>query len=107
MVVISSRTPSTMKVRILRSVYMGDGKEALEGDVWEVSRYDADTLISGDSAIRVIDPDEIVIQPTEREIIARSDSDPAPKLISKSELKPRPRMRIPPNLLIGHVLPSK
>jgi len=96
MVIISRKQPKTM--RILRDVSVGYGKHAIEGDVWEVSRFAADMLISSDSAERVIAPDEIVIEPSEPEVISEGKNDPAPKPISKGERKPRARIPMSENL---------
>jgi hypothetical protein len=105
--ILSSKAPKTMRVRILREVSLGMGIMTIEGDVWEVSRAIACDLISANSAERVFAEGEIIIRPTEREIISEGPDDPEPKLISRipeRERKPRQRAEFPPNLLAHHVL---
>ena len=98
---ISTSSPKTVKVRILREVTIKPGVVAIVGDVWELARVDAIDLIAADSAARVITPGEFEIQREGLEVIAPSENDPQPKLLSRIPLrdrKPRPPTLLPLNL---------
>ena len=107
---ITSQSPKSVKVRILRQVVVKPGAVALEGDVWELSRADAFDLIAVDSAERLTEPGEVEIRREGLEVLAKGPNDPEAKLIRRipeSERKPHPRVEFQPNILIGHLLPSR
>jgi hypothetical protein len=100
---ITSSSPKTVKVRILREVWLGAGVAALLGDIWELSRADAVDLLAVDSAERVTAPGEIEIRSAGLEVIAKGDEDPEPRLIFRipeSQRPPRAPVRVPLN---GHL----
>lgn len=75
-----------------------------------MSRSDAFGLIEVESAERLVEPGQIEIRPSGLEVISKGEDDPQPRLISKlpeRERKLRWRPQFPPNLLLGHCLPSR
>lgn len=108
MVFLKTGLPRTLRVRILKEVSV-DGKVAYPGDVWMVPVADALGLIDAEQAERIVDPNVVEVR-EKLEVYANSVDDGPARMISRlpeSERPRRPRVVIPPNLQIGHVLPSR